>query len=77
MMQRQSQPTLLQYNIQAMFKKNNTAQFMDNKFYKNTHQYIRELACEKPTKEKERRAEIVQYTEEKIELEAGKKKKEV
>ena len=48
---------------------------MDDKFSENTHQYVRELAHEKPTKEKERRAAIVQHTEERIELKAGKKKK--
>ena len=68
MMRRQPQLTLLQYNAQAMFKKNNTAEFMDDKFSENTHQYVRELAHEKPTKEKERRAAIVQHTEERIEL---------
>ena len=47
---------------------------MNDTFSENTHQYIRELAREKPTKEKERRAAIVQHTEEKIELKAGGKK---
>ena len=74
-MMRQPQLTLLQYNAQAMFKRNNTAEFMDNKFSEKTHQYIKELAHEKPTKEKERKSAIVQHTEEKIAVKAGKKKK--
>ena len=74
-MHRQPQLTLLQYNARAMFKRNNTAEFMDDKFSEKTHQYIRELAREKPTKEKERKAAIVKHTEEKIAVKAGKKKK--
>ena len=75
MMRRQPQLTLLQYNAQAMFNRNNTAEFMENKFSEKTHQYIRELACERPKKEKERKATIVQHTEEKIAVKEGKKKK--
>jgi len=75
MMRRQPQLTLLQYNARAMFKKNNTAEFMDDKFSEETHQYIRGLAREKPTKEKERKIAIVQHTEEKIAVKEGKKKK--
>ena len=74
MMLRQPQLTLLQYNARAMFKRNNTAEFMDEKFSEKTHQYIRELAREKPTKEKERKAAIVQHTEEKIAVKAGNKR---
>ena len=74
-MHRQPQLMLLQYNAQAMFKRNNTAEFMDDKFSEETHQYIRELAREKPTKEKERKAAIVKHTEEKIAVKAEKKKK--
>ena len=50
---------------------------MEEKFSDNTHQYIRELACEKPTKEKERKAVIVQHTEEKIEVKETKKRNRV
>ena len=48
---------------------------MKEKFSDNTHQYIRELACEKPTKEKERKTAIVKHTEEKIEIKEVNKKK--
>ena len=75
MMHRQPQLTLLQYNARAMFKRNNTAEFMEEKFSEKTHQYIRELSREKPTKEKERKAAIVKHTEEKIAVKAGNKKK--
>ena len=77
MIRQQPQLTLLQYNARAMFNRNNTAKFMEEKFSDNTHQYIRELAREKPTKEKERKAAIVQHTEEKIEVKEIKKKKRV
>jgi len=77
MMRRQPQLTLLQYNARAMFSRNNTAEFMEEKFSDNTHQYIRELAHEKPTKEKERKAVIVQHTEEKIEVKETKKRNRV
>lgn len=75
MMRRQPQLTLLQYNARAMFNKNNTAEFINIKFSEKTHQYIRELARKKPTKEKERKAAIVQHTEEKIALKEERKKK--
>ena len=40
MMQRQPQLTLLQYNAQAMFNKNNTAEFMNEKFSEKTHNHV-------------------------------------
>ena len=40
MIQRQPQLTLLQYNAQAMFNKNNTAELMDEKFSEKTHKYV-------------------------------------
>jgi len=48
---------------------------MKEKFSDKTHQYIQELACEKPTKEKERKVAIVQHTEENIKVKEAKKKK--
>ena len=47
---------------------------MDEKFSEKTHKYVRELACEKPTKERERRIAIVQHTKEKIVVKEGKKR---
>ncbi|KDR70414.1 hypothetical protein GALMADRAFT_214510 [Galerina marginata CBS 339.88] len=75
MMRRQPQLTLLQYNARTMFSRNNTAAFMDAMFSEDTHKYIRELARETDTSEKERKREIVRHAEERIAVKVASKKK--
>ncbi|TFK34109.1 hypothetical protein BDQ12DRAFT_614032, partial [Crucibulum laeve] len=70
----QPQLTLLQYNAQAMYARNNTAAFMDTMFTEETHQFIRQLAREKNTAEKDKLNEIVQFNEDKIVKKVTKKK---
>ncbi|KAF8809612.1 hypothetical protein BYT27DRAFT_7337066 [Phlegmacium glaucopus] len=58
LMWRQPQLTLLQYNAQTMFFRNNTGAFMNEMFSDTTHQYIRAVSRERDTSEKERLEEI-------------------
>jgi hypothetical protein len=72
---RQPQLTLLQYNACTMFARNNTAAFMDEMFTEDTHKYVRELARQKDTSEKDRLMDIVKLQEEKIATKMAIKKK--
>ena len=72
---RQPQLTLLQYNARTMFARNNTAAFMDEMFTEDTHKYVRELARQKDTSEKDRLMDIVKLQEEKIAKKMAIKKK--
>ena len=74
LMWRQPQLTLMQYNAQTMFFKNNTGAFMNEMLSDTTHQYIRAVSREKDTSEKEHLEDIVQHTEEKIAKRAAVKK---
>ena len=75
MIRRQPQLTLLQYNARTMFARNNTAAFMDEMFTEDTHKYVRELARQKDTSEKDRLMDIVKLQEEKIAKKMAIKKK--
>jgi len=75
MIRRQPQLTLLQYNACTMFARNNTAAFMDEMFTEDTHKYVRELARQKDTSEKDRLMDIVKLQEEKIDKKMAIKKK--
>jgi len=75
MIRRQPQLTLLQYNARTMFARNNTAAFMDEMFTEDTHKYVRELARQKDTLEKDRLMDIVKLQEEKFAKKMAIKKK--
>ena len=72
----QPQLTLLQYNAWTMFSHNNTAEFMDAMFSKDTHKYIWGLAQVTDTSEKERKRQIVRHAEERIAVKVASRKKQ-
>ena len=66
MMRCQPQLTLLQYNAWTMYACNKTAEFMKERFDKDTLKYIWEVSWERDTSEKDRKWQIVKHAEENI-----------
>lgn len=75
MIRRHPQLTLLQYNARTMFARNNTAAFMDAMFTEDTHKYVRELARQQDTSEKDRLKDILAHNEKNIAKKMANKKK--
>ena len=78
LLRRQPQLTLMQFNAQAMYTRNNTEAFMAKKFQLDDHQYIRRLAREENSRgvEKQRKREMIQHAQAKVNkrLEASQKR---
>jgi hypothetical protein len=68
LMRRQPQLSLLQYNAQAMFKKNKTQKFMQDKFQAEDHQFIRQMArsLDSHGEEAKRKRMLVEHNEARI-----------
>ena len=68
LMRRQPQLSLLQYNAQAMFHRNETQEFMHQKFQAADHQFIRQMArnADVQGEEQKRKQMLVEYNEAKI-----------
>jgi hypothetical protein len=64
----QPQLTLMQFNAQAMYRRNNTEAFMAQKFQPDDHQYIRRLAREQNSGgvEKQRKRDMLQHAQAKV-----------
>jgi hypothetical protein len=79
LLRRQPQLSLLQFNAQTMYMRNDTEAFMKKKFQPEDHQYIRQLAHENDSRgtEKQKRMDMVEHAQAKVDkrLEATNKRK--
>jgi len=81
LMRHQPQLSLLQYNAQAMFYKNKTQEFMNDKFQAEDHQFICQMTCKVDSHKQEmkRKRMLVEHNEAKIQkrMEASEKRKKI
>ena len=65
LLRRQPQLTLLQFNAQIMYSRNNTEAFMQKMFQPDDHRYIRQLACDDNSRsvENDKKREMIEHAQ--------------